>query len=29
MTELSGNEFSYREIQIVMQVVENTLFGTK
>ena len=29
MAELSGHGFSYREIQIAIQVVGNTLFGTK
>ena len=29
MAELSGHEFSYREIQIAIQVIGNTLFGTK
>ena len=29
MAELSGHGFSYREMQIPIQVVGNTLFGTK
>ena len=29
MAELSGHGFSYREMQIAIQVVGNTLFGTK
>ena len=29
MAELSGHEFCYKEMQIVIQVVGNTLFGTK
>ena len=29
MAELSGHGFSYREMQIAIQVVGNTLFSTK